>query len=156
MSDHLMINEEEVHIQIIVGDGKEVMCTKHGDILLHNHGTNEMLLLKRVLYTPSFHKNIVSIGMLLHNSCYGIKMQGNAMILMKKGSTNVLCFKQTNNEVLYYFEGTRELMNELILNVELTREVATPNRMTQIDINDAHEKLGHIWRKCPMSNAKTH
>ena len=66
MSDTGMTNVTSVNVKVIVGDGSEVICTKRGDILTSD-GTHKMLL-KRVLYAPSFHKNIISVGQFMSNN----------------------------------------------------------------------------------------
>jgi len=56
-----MTNVKAVNVRVVVGDGKEVICKERGDFCVRNKVTNETLLLKNVLYTPTFHKNIISI-----------------------------------------------------------------------------------------------
>ena len=61
-----MTNVRPVSVTVVVGDGSEIKCTKRGDIKLTNG--EKTMTLKDVLYTPKFHKNIVSLGVLIHNS----------------------------------------------------------------------------------------
>ena len=42
-NNRLMFNVENVSVRVIVGDGKEVVCTKRGDVLLN--GKNGVTLL---------------------------------------------------------------------------------------------------------------
>ena len=89
MNDHGMTNVKNVHILVVVGDGKEVLCTKHRDILLS--GPNgQMLFLKKVLYTNAFHKNIISIRTFVQKGNYEVKIKGSTLSLMKTRHTGQL------------------------------------------------------------------
>ena len=68
-NERLMFNVENVSVHVIVGDGKKVVCTKHGDVLL-NGKNRATLLLQQVLYTPRFHKNIFCVGALVKKDVY--------------------------------------------------------------------------------------
>ena len=61
-SDEEMSNVERVSINVMVGNGRQVKCTKRGDVLITNGA--KQLQLKNVLYAPTFSKNIISIGLL--------------------------------------------------------------------------------------------
>ena len=65
MTDEYMTNVGNVNVSVIVGDGKEVVCTKRGDILIANKTCS--MLLCTVLCNSHFHKNIVSIGQFVKN-----------------------------------------------------------------------------------------
>ena len=81
------------------------------------------MLLRKVLYTPHFHKNIVSIGQFVKNrGCEAPRMKGSELNLRKEGYNNELsfpCEDQYNNElsfscedqgVLYYLKGKHILL----------------------------------------------
>ena len=53
-NDTGMTNVENVNVKVLVGDGKEVVCRKRGDITISNG--NETLQLRNVLYTKHFAK----------------------------------------------------------------------------------------------------
>ena len=103
MNDHNMTNVENVNVTVIVGDGKEVICMKRGDILISN-GESKMLL-QQVLYTPNFHQNIVSIGQFARRGGSEVLMRGSTLRLRKEASTHELTFKCNSNSVLYYYKG---------------------------------------------------
>ena len=114
---------------------------------MQNKVTNETLLLKNVLYTPTFHENIISIGTFVCDSKYELGMKNNKMTLTKAGKTEMLDFKCDHSDVLYYFQGTRGIYpggSDI-----LYAEVIT-TKLTSMDINEAHAKYGHIgevaWR----------
>ena len=99
-----MTNVTTVNVKVIVGDGSEVVCTKRGDILTSD-GTHKMLL-KRVLYAPSFHKNIVSVGLFVSNNQYQVKMNTKTLTIHNKNGSE-LTFNREGSGVLYYFKGHR-------------------------------------------------
>ncbi len=61
---------------------------------MQNKVTNETLLLKNVLYTPTFHENIISIGTFVRDSKYELGMKNNKMTLTKTGKAETLDFKR--------------------------------------------------------------
>jgi hypothetical protein len=87
MQDVAMVNVQPVNIGVVVGNGTEVTCIKCGDIMLLMG--QKILMLKDVLYTPNFHKNIISIGVLIHDS-YNLTISGSIMTIKK--AQNELCF----------------------------------------------------------------
>ena len=134
---------------------------KRGDILI----TNKMcsMLLRKVLYTPHFHKNIVSIGQFVKNGGCKARMKRSELSLHKEGCDNELTFSCEDQGVLYYFKGKRTLQSETALSIHdsttshtpdptptITKTVTqlptakTTKKPTQIDINEAHDKYGHI------------
>ena len=103
-----MTNVEKVKVRVIVGDGKEVLCTKRGDVLVTS-SNGKTLHLKKVLYTPLFHKNIVSIGVFVQKSDYEVSIKGQTLSLSKTNELENIEFKSEGKELLYYFEGTHDL-----------------------------------------------
>lgn len=152
MNDHGMTNVENVSILVVVGDGKEVLCTKRGDILLS--GTDgQMLLLKKVLYTNAFHKNIISIGTFVQKGNYEVKIKGSTLSLMKTGHTGQLDFKSNEENALYYFKGTRKDQTKVMYT---ETEQTTPTTVqTRMDINEAHDKFGHIGEAALRATLKS-
>ena len=73
------LEQANLNIKVIVGDGTEILCTKRGDLRLTNG--KRKLLLQRVLYSPKIHKNIVSIGSLIHDG-HQVKIEKNNMMVM--------------------------------------------------------------------------
>ena len=90
MCNKYMTNVKAVNVRVVVGDGKEVICKERGDVCVRNKVTNETLLLKNVLYTPTFHKNIISIGTFVRDGKYELGMKHNKMTLTKAGKTETL------------------------------------------------------------------
>ena len=104
----------------------------------------KLLLGKNVLvYTPAFHKNIISIGTFVCDGKYELGMEHNKMTLTKAGKTEMLDFKHDHSDVLYYFQGTREIYQEG--SDILSAEVIT-TKLTCMDINEAHAKYRHIGK----------
>jgi hypothetical protein len=143
MCDKFMNNVQNVNVKVVVGDGKEITCTKRGDIFVYNDITKETLALKQVLYTPLFHKNIVSIGKFVQDGQYEVDMRTNKMILRKKSHSNVLNFERGEHSVLYYFQGKRGLA-ENIMSTDTIKKVprmTSVRKLLNIDIMEAHEKM---------------
>ena len=106
MSNRGLTNTENVSICVIVGNGKEVLYTKQGDVHLQGPG-GETLLPKKVLYAPTIHKNIVSMGVFVKMGNYKVQIRESKLSLLKDDkSGGQLDFKSEGNDVLYYYEGT--------------------------------------------------
>jgi hypothetical protein len=101
MSDVGMTNVRPVSVTVVVGDGSEIKCTKRGDIKLTNG--EKTMILKDVLYTPKFHKNIVSLGVLIRDG-FDLSVTGSTMTV-KKGRGGHISFNRETNGVFYYFKG---------------------------------------------------
>ena len=152
MCNKYMTNVKAVNVRVVVGDGKEVICKERGDVCVRNKVTNETLLLKNVLYTPTFHKNIISIGTFVRDGKYELGMKHNKMTLTKAGKTETLDFKRDHSDVLYYFQGTRGIYpggSDI-----LSAEVIT-TKLTSMDINEAHAKYGHIGEAALRATMKS-
>jgi hypothetical protein len=136
------------------------------------------MLLQGVLYTPDFHKNIVSIGQFVKKGGCEVLMRGSTLSLRKEDSEQELTFRCDSTSVLYYFEGNRMSSGETVLvsddattsNSDGNKQDAQQNTLPlipktpspeptdtsdapkkkpkktpqDIDINDAHDKYGHI------------
>jgi hypothetical protein len=187
MNDKYMTDIETVKVTVIVGDGKEVLCTKRGNIIVSN-GESSMLL-QGVLYTPDFHKNIVSIGQFVKKGGCEVLMRGSTLSLRKEDSEQELTFRCDSTSVLYYFEGNRMSSGETVLvsddattsNSDGNKQDAQQNTLPlipktpspeptdtsdapkkkpkktpqDIDINDAHDKYGHIGEAALRATLKS-
>jgi hypothetical protein len=105
------------------------------------------LLFKKVLLTPLFHKNIVSIGVFVQKSDYEVSIKGQTLSLSKRNELENIEFKSEGKELLYYFEGTRDLgtTETVMTSTTITQPpVITPAKKIKIDINEAHDKFGQI------------
>ena len=120
MQDNRMVNLYQLNISVVVGDGTEVTCTKRGDITLRMG--EKAFTLKQVLYTPKFHKNIISIGVLIRDGCE--ILVSSSTMTTTKGQTQV-CFNQEPNGVLYYFKGYR---NTYAIMVTMSVDYPTENQ----------------------------
>ena len=107
-SDLHLTLPQSVSIKVMIGNGKEIVCIKWGNVLIKNGG--QTLQLKRVLFAPTFMKNIISLGLLL---CTNSRAD-NAVVTMpahekslKTMSADNLKFN-TNDGVLFYLEGIQQ------------------------------------------------
>ena len=151
-SDRFMSNVETVSVNVMVGNGKQVNCTRRGDVFI---GSGEQSLkLLRVLYAPTFSKNIISIGLLFHHD-----QQNNASVIW---STTGMVLKTLQGGVLnfpkdgflYYYEGVRTQMPisteycdsnyETVLDATVASTKPKEPKRISIDINVAHHKYGHV------------
>ena len=164
-NDRLMFNVENVSVRVIVGDGKEVVCTKRGDVLL-NGEKGETLLLQRVLYAPRFHKNIFCVGAFVKKDDYEVQISGQSLRLTRKSAQAHIDFRSETNGVLYYFRGKRaigEASHAAMTTSTVTNkdDNTTPDNKTtnqkleKIDINDAHDRFGHIGEAALRATLKT-
>jgi hypothetical protein len=151
-SDRYMSNVETVSVNVMVGNGKQVNCTKRGDVFIGSG--NQSLKLCRVLYAPTFSKNIISIGLLFNidqknNTTVTWTAVGMVLKTLQGGILNFL-----KDGVLYYYEGTRSLPtsfpSEYCADADddevlpsTSDKVITPKTKT-IDINVAHHKYCHV------------
>jgi hypothetical protein len=107
MSDVGMTNVRPVSVTVVVGDGSEIKCTKRGDIMFTNG--EKTMTLKDVLYTPKFHKNIVSLGVLIRDG-FDLSVTGSTMTV-KKGRGGHISFNRETKAAMefssYYFKGNR-------------------------------------------------
>ena len=156
MSDVGMTNVRPVSVTVVVGDGSEIKCTKRGDIKLTNG--EKTMTLKDVLYTPKFHKNIVSLGVLIRDG-FDLSVTGSTMTV-KKGRGGHISFNRETNGVLYYFKGSRASYADVVSMViaplsqgaDSTKNLSTnthtvmsgEDKMKSQDINEAHDIYGHI------------
>ena len=142
MSDTYMTDVEVVDITVVVGNGNEITCTKRGTLRLKTEDGN-LFLLKRVLYTPKFHKNIVSVGVLIKCGYY-VHMSGSTMT-MESPSTKVT-FSCEGGGVLYYLRALRTTTTKTDVAMFLMQKqtVMFTARRTPLDINTAHDIYGHI------------
>jgi hypothetical protein len=91
---------------------------------------------KKVLYTPLFHKNIVSIGFFVQKSDYEVSIKEQT--LSSLSTTNELEnieFKSVSKELLYYFEGTHDLgTTETVMTSKPTMQppVITPAKQIKL------------------------
>ena len=89
-----------------MGDGKEVTCSKCGDIHVYNNDNKEVVLcLKHVLYAPLSCKNIISIGKFFQQEQYDVEMRGTLLTIKKKDHSDVLNFTRHDQQVFYYLRA---------------------------------------------------
>jgi hypothetical protein len=103
---HLLLNTSNCYREIRVANGKYVWSYMVGDILLQSECRN-CLVLRGVLYSPAFNKNIISAPQLMKNQDYIIIMKDNYVELRYKGTTLKMHMKTSEN--LYIFIGKRQL-----------------------------------------------
>ena len=94
----------------------------------------ETLLLKKVLYAPTIHKNIVSFGVFIEKGNYKVQIKWSKLSLLKdNGSRWQLEFISKGSNVLYYYEGKR--MGPTTVMINATKRVEPTAKLSKMDIN---------------------
>jgi hypothetical protein len=83
---HLLFNTSNCYREIRVANGKYIRLYMVRDILLRSECGN-FLVLRGVLYSPAFNKNIISAPQLMKNQDYIIIMKDNYVELRYKGTS---------------------------------------------------------------------
>jgi hypothetical protein len=103
-------------------------------------------MLKGILYSPKFNKNIISAPQLLKSHDYIMTMKKNYVMVQYKSSVLKMLYRASAN--LYFFKGVRlpeSVLKYLYLNKEKEKVMVLSN-FTCIK-NNCNEKL--LLRKCP-------
>ena len=130
-----MFNVIDDDSTIVVGTGKETKATKKGDLMLVHNITNQRILLKNVLYVPSFEQNIISIPTLMKNG-FSLKARNKNFELVQNRRS--LKLKEMDEKGLFYFVGHRIDQNESVYNNMMKKKQMT------MDINLAHDAFNHL------------
>ena len=100
----------------------------------------------------------MSIGVFVQKSDYEVSIKGQTLSLSKTNELENIEFKSEGKELLYYFEGTRDLGTiETVMTSTTTTQppVIIPTKQIKIDINEAHDKFGHIGEVALRATLKT-
>jgi hypothetical protein len=118
---------------VTVGNGNEAKATLTGHLTLQSTEGPEGMILKDLLFIENFKKNIVSIPRLFKNGAK-INWSENSLTL-RNGGTQKLEIKKDKDESMFYFKATRK---------KSAGTAMTMDKKTSMDINEAHEKGGHV------------
>ena len=130
-----MFNCVKTDANVIIGDGRKIPATHTGSVCLQDKDRNTITL-HNVLLVPEFAKHIISTGrlvekgnnILMSKNQMTINNQKNEMELMKQGK----CF--------YLYATRRDPVKRRCDNI--SEDVYVTD--VRIDINKAHDKMGHL------------
>ena len=90
MSDQGMINVKKIATNVMIGNGKKILCEKMGDVRSDytQNGKKQKILLKDVIYVPGLYVNLFSIGRAIKQG-WAIGNEGK-MIFIQKGRNKLV------------------------------------------------------------------
>ena len=156
---------------VTIGDGSIVKANWKGTVYLRIN-SGHILKLTNVLFIPGFNRNILSLPRLLDHTCW-IKGDNSTMALYQ-GSLKILLVKDEQSGMFYLHSKRITLPQEeecaasdtVLLqtsvqedNSEIQDQVnaseTTVKKPQIVDINDAHEKMGHSCEQVLRATCKT-
>ena len=164
----LMHNLKPTNNEVTIGDGSSVEARWVGDVYLRIN-SGHVFKLHNVLYIPGFSKNILSLARLLERTCW-IKGDNHIMALYQ-GSLKILMVKDEDSGMFYLHSKRLKMPPEECAmahvippddDEDLTHsaeEDPVPDRedskgLKKLDINEAHEKMGHSCAAVLKSTCK--
>ena len=144
-----LINIEKVDKSIIVAQSSICKTTKRGDINLKVMGmpSNAVMKLNKVYYVKEFNKKIISIKQLARHN-YEITFKRNTCeIKMPDGGILTVT---NHNDGLFYIKAYKSNENATVSDLSVN-EIS---KRKEIDINEAHEKFGHLSEKLIRKTAR--
>ncbi|KAL7572172.1 hypothetical protein ACA910_005524 [Epithemia clementina (nom. ined.)] len=146
-----MINVEFFSSQVTVGDSRQVKVTMIGDLPLTTEDNEEITLCEtRVI--EGFHRNIISLPILLKKGCQ-VNKASHCQIEIKCPNNTTLKFTRRIDN-LYYLQASRTFSTKEVKQeqqgfndisatfMEYPKIIVVQHQM-QIDINKAHVLLDH-------------
>jgi hypothetical protein len=130
----LLIKAKPSKEYVRVGNGEEVKAELVGDVEMELDN-GQGLLLESVLYVPNFVRNIVSL-MKVTNA--GITVELGTETVKFKMNNKTLTMKKAKGDEMWCIKPKTKIIN-IVCDVE-TKKGETIKTM---DLNEAHEKLGH-------------
>jgi hypothetical protein len=164
-------SEKTQEIAVTVAGGTMLNIKQVGTIYFEDTATKSGMVLKEYHYVPGLSKEMLSLGKLI-NDGWKPKFTTKETHL-QKGEAQILC-KQNNTDGMYYLLGKQVETNEVHL-VETSEQGGTwkdetediidekgnitskeVQKLTTIDINEAHNRMGHngeaLIKKIPQNN----
>jgi hypothetical protein len=116
---HLLFNTSPCKRLIKVANGGHMVASLIGDVLLKSR-CGSYLMLKRILYSPKFNKNIICAPQMSKNHDYIITMKKNYEMVHYKGTVLKVLYRASAN--LYFFKGVRLPESDLKYLLYLNKE----------------------------------
>ena len=154
----LLKNVRKVNESVVIGDGTEIVATVCGTVDLRTVGTGKQLVLSNVLFAPEFTKNIISVARLTSNG-NSVSFTDDSMVI-RNGRNKLQCKRDSRNGPggMFYVDATVAKTNQQLYDVapKENNKTLIPALKTsksqgedtkngvKIDINEAHELLGHV------------
>jgi hypothetical protein len=124
----VLLRARKSNKQVRVGNGEDAKAERIGDVEMIV-GENDKFLLKDVLYVPGFLKNVVSLTKILNN---GITVQLDKDHVKFGMNRKILKINKHRKDDMGYIKSRTKTPSKIM---------ATDQK--KMDINEAHEKLGH-------------
>ena len=137
ISEQGMRNLKQGKGNVIVGDSRKVQSGKVGDLPLVTE-TGSIVLLQDMKVFPNFHRDIVSLPILLAKGCK-ITYVNHSKIIIKGPKHLQMEFRQDSDNLYYMSAQKLEVQNIVAVNVEEKGEL----KEIPIDTNVAHVLLNH-------------
>ena len=170
-----LTNIKKCNEHIIVGDGFKNKATRKGTVYLKDRETGKTIKRDNVFYLARFAKNILSVSKLIND---GVAIQFNEReATLTRNSQSIRC-KRNQENGMYYWTGWRidPTHNEVNVNIVPMKpdELDEPNdeevepkiredhiketnkAMKTLDINLAHDMLGHKCESLLRQSFKLH
>jgi hypothetical protein len=124
----VLLRARKSNKRVIVGNGEDAKAERIGDVEMII-GENDKFLLKDVLYVPGFLKNVVSLSKIVNNR---ITVQLDKDHVKFGMNGKILMINKHRKDDMWYIKSRTKTPSKIM---------ATDQK--QVDINEAHEKLGH-------------
>jgi hypothetical protein len=148
VSDKGMRNLHQGAGHVIVGDSRKIDCGTVGDLPLVTE-TGDIVILQDMKVFPNFHRNIVSLQILLAKGC--MITNANSSKITIQGPRNLKLEFRRDTDNLYYMKAQKlEVENIVAVNVEEKGEL----KEIPMDINVAHVLLNHLGEPLLRTAAK--
>ena len=166
----LMANLKSTDNEVVIGDGSSVQAQWIGDVYLRIN-SGHVFKLHDVLYIPGFSKNILSLARLLERTCW-IKGDNHIMALYQ-GSLKILMVKDEVSGMFYLHSKRLDSPPEMCavahvippdeedddhpqeqVDGEQVVDTEAKDSKRKMDINDAHEKMGHSCASVLIATCK--
>ena len=138
-----MFNIKTVENHVTIGDGSKIIGRIQGSILLQTSNQIKFKLYN-VLYIPGFNRNILSLARILEKG-NEITADSESMKLLRGASSLTLMKEHTSG--MYVMKATRMSPKPWqSLHLAENKE-EKPEKPKTVDINEAHDKLGHAYEQ---------
>ena len=154
-----MQNARLNHSKVLVADKSKVTAQQKGNLPIVMEEGNAIVLLSEVRVMPNFHRNIVSLPILLSKGCSVVYANYTKIVVATKGGT-ALTFRRKADD-LYYMrvkrtkDATKDgLVMEISENNKIDEKKDKGNDIGKVNINVLHEFLNHVGEAQIRATAK--
>ena len=146
-------------LKVVVTDKSKVTAQYKGNLAIVTEEGNAMIVLQDVRVMENFHRNIVSLSILLSKGCKIMYANYSKIIVVTKGDIMLTFRRQTDD--LYYMKVTwmkAEVRDSLVMETSEDHKddnkEGKSNDIGKVDINVLHEFLNHVGETQIRTTAK--